>query len=183
MGNLFQIIGDINQLLHIVLSLEIPEFTCCNSWCNLADLDKPWISDTARPTSRFIRIMDTKKANMATKRWAVTGNTGHSTWSSDGRKMKIIYSCSFIIKSMPRENSINKQQNIFLTAASNLAAGQGWNQQLISSSGFVKHFFRISSQPHLSCWLFSKVRNQSSLDFINQQTSSSKNSLIIKVKN
>ena len=56
--------------------------TCCRSWCNLADLFSPCISETARPTRRFIRIIETRIVNRKRKKWAVTGNTWVSTLST-----------------------------------------------------------------------------------------------------
>ena len=43
------------------------------SWSSLADLESPWMSETARPTSRFMRMMETSTVNSSRKKCAVRG--------------------------------------------------------------------------------------------------------------
>ncbi len=58
-----------------------PDFyTCWMSWSSLADLESPWMSETARPTSRFIRMIETRTVNRSRKKWAVRGNGWPSTF-------------------------------------------------------------------------------------------------------
>ena len=49
------------------LSMMLINSTCWSSCSNLADLERPWMSETARPTRRFIRMMETRKMKRKTR--------------------------------------------------------------------------------------------------------------------